>query len=104
MLLNRGIVWRLVRINPNKSSPLHEPEQLTAGNPFIGVNSFNITEKAEVDTYNCRSHGSAQAQVCEVMLRLQIVRLLVPRNRVLELESFRGTSLNQRLREEYSIV
>lgn len=104
MLLNRGIVWRLVQINPNKSSPLHEPEQLTAGNPFIGVNRFNITEKSEVDIYNCRSHGTAQAQVCEVMLRLRIVRLLVPRNRVLELESFRGTSLNQRLREEYSIV
>jgi len=32
--LNRGIVWQLVQINPNKPSMLHEPEQPTAGNPF----------------------------------------------------------------------
>jgi len=71
---------------------------------FIGVNSFNIIEKAEVDTYNCRSHGTVQTQLFEVTQRLRIVRLLVPRNRVLELDYFRGTPLNQRLREEHSIV
>jgi len=71
---------------------------------FIGVNSFNITEEAEVDAYNCRSHGTAQTEFCEEMQRLRIVRLLVPGNRALELESFRGTPLNQRLRAEYSIV
>ena len=69
-----------------------------------GVNDFNITEKAEVDAYNCRSHGTVQTQLFEVTQRLRIIRLLVPRNRVLELEFFRGTPLNQRLREKHSIV
>ena len=71
---------------------------------FIGVNSFNITQEAKVDAYNCRRHGTVQTELCEVTQRLRIVRLLVPRNRVLELELFRGTPLNQRLRGEYSIV
>ena len=71
---------------------------------LIGVNDFNITEKAEVDAYNCRSPGTAQTELCEVIPRLRIIRLLVPRNRVSELESFRGTPLNQRLMDEHSIV